>query len=222
METSNYLKGTDSLEQRIQKSFGELKISPEQQESIRAFLAPLRTKGEAGNFHYEHSLRVGLLARAIGAFIHVDEKALFYAGLLHDVGKALVPIKTLSKTDSWTQEDIKNIELHVMDGYRLLRDKFDFTAQIILWHHRFQANCYPQVLPPVLQNFSTATTVTIEMYGRLLMMADVFDALHRINFQAGQKRAFTGQEIRKNMLRFNQDLKILVENLYRVEIFPQI
>ncbi len=107
---------------------------------------------------------------------------------------------------------------HVMDGYRLIRDKFDFSAEIILWHHRFQPRGYPQEHPAPLHDYCEATKVMIPWYGRMLSLADTFDALHRVNDKHGAD-TLTGEQIKEKMLAFHKDQKILVEGLFAANIF---
>ncbi len=57
--------------------------------------------------------------------------------------------------------------------------------------------------------------------GRIVALADVYDALHRIDGKFEEKKALTGKEIREKMFEFNPDRKILVEALYKAEIFAQ-
>ena len=197
----------------------ELKISRTNQDHIKSFLAPLREKSSTTHFHYLHSLRVALLARRIARFIHHEEKPLFFAGALHDLGKCQTPLHILGRTDSWSDDDQKEIEHHVMDGYRLLRGRFDVTAEIMLWHHRFQENGYPQELPPFLHNYRETMKLLIREYGRCIALADVYDALHRVDAKFGKKEALTGKEIKEKMIEFNPDRKRLVLALYDAGIF---
>ena len=99
---AHYLDPRIPLEQHLVSAFEELRIASEQREALIGFLAPLKVKSKQT---YEHSLRVGLLARRISRFMHLDERALLYAGLMHDVGKALTPLEKLHKTDGWSAED---------------------------------------------------------------------------------------------------------------------
>lgn len=209
------------LETSLKRAFSELGIDSEQQTGIMMFLGVLLMKGDAWKPTYEHCIRVGLLARAIGKFMGMDEKALFYAGILHDVGKCLTDHIVLSKTQSWGPDDAREMETHVHDGFRLLRGKFDFSAEILKWHHQFQGNSYPKELPAPLHPFSKGTEVTISMYGRLLALADSYDALHRVNFQDGKVRKLSRDEIRKKMLERNPHQKVLVENLYTAGILEK-
>ena len=212
---------TPRLETRLKQAFSELGIDSEDETSVRCFLNVLLMKGDAWRLTYEHCMRVGLLSRAIGKFMGVDEKALFFAGILHDVGKCLTDHGVLSKTQSWGPEDAREMEAHVLDGFRMLRGRFDFSAEILKWHHQFQGNNYPKELPAPLHPFSKGTEVTISMYGRLLALADSYDALHRVNFQDGKVRKLSRDEIRKKMLERNPDQKVLVENLYTAGVFEK-
>src|SRR3989344_7455982 len=203
-----YLDPAILLADRLDGAFSQELLIRNKKEEVMAFLQPLRVKDLAT---YEHSIRVALLARKIGKFIHLDSKALFYAGLLHDIGKAQTRLATLQKTEGWTQADDEEIMHHVMDGYRLVRDKFDFSAEIILWHHRFQPRKYPEQMPPLLRDYSEGTKILIPMYGRMLSLADTFDALHRVNDKHGGVIT-DGNYIKEKMLACHKDLKILVRD----------
>ncbi|HEU0051107.1 MAG TPA: HD domain-containing protein [Patescibacteria group bacterium] len=209
---SNYLDPAIPLETRLVQAYAELGIVPEQQEDIERFLGLLKTKRETLP-HYEHSIRVAILARRIGKFMHQDEKALFYAGLLHDVGKALTNPATLDKVSGWSEADSIEMLRHVNDSYRLLAGRFDFTAQIVVLHHRFQVNCYPQNIPPSLHEYSEGTKVVILLCARILAIADVFDALHRVNDKTGGA-ALSGEAIKEKLLAANTDQRRLIEELY--------
>ncbi len=215
-EFAEYFDTSVSLEDRVQTDLDELQVVPNKREAIYKYLNLIKDKHQSS---YEHSLRVGLIARQIAKFLGIDERALLYSGLLHDVGKTMVPTSTLSKTEGWTPEDTANIETHVENGYKLLRDEFDFTAEVILRHHRFQSRPYPEELPKSQHEYSEDTKALIKEYGRILAMVDVYDALHRINDKHGAKRALSGEEIRKQMFILNPDRLLLVEKLYAAGIF---
>lgn len=215
----NYLTDPRPLEERIDELFEELQVKPEDRIAIRAFLAPLRNKGPVHRFHYDHTLRVAILCAKVGAFVHVDAKALFFAGLLHDVGKTLIPATTLGKTSGWTESDSRTMEPHVMRGYEMIRDRFDFTAEIILWHHRFQKNGYPSEIPSPLHDYCLGNKVMIPFYGRLLSLCDQFDAFHRVNDKQRKVIVPTGEDIMLLMREHNPDQVLLIHQLYMAEIF---
>ncbi len=209
-----------SVEQNFWEACKELGISGTNQTHLRSLLAPLRNKGSVTHFHYLHSLRVGLLARRIGQFMYHEEKPLFFAGTLHDLGKCQTLLNVLGKIGSWTDLDQKEIQQHVTDGYRLLRGRFDITAEIMIWHHKFQENGYPETLPLFLHQYRETTKLLIREYARIVAIADVYDALHRPNSKFGDNgTTLTGKEIRGKMFEFNPDRKKLVEALYTAGIF---
>lgn len=182
-------------------------------------MAPLRDKGPVYRFHYDHTLRVALLCVEVAKFMHLDQKALLYAGLLHDVGKIQVPAETLGKTSGWTEKDTQNIRPHVMDGYKMIRGRFDFTAEVILHHHRFQANGYPVIVPHELHPHCLGSQTLIIMYGRILALCDQFDAFHRINDHGGKITVPTGESIKTLMFKANPDQRVLLDEFYREGIF---
>lgn len=212
---THYLDPRFPLEARLQAAMVERGVSEANQAGIKAFLAPLKEKHLPT---YEHCIRVGLVASDIASFLQRDARGLLFAGALHDVGKIQAPLELLNKTSGWTEEDSRNMRRHVTDGYRMLRDRFDFAAEVALWHHRFQEAGYPAKLPPDLHDYSPGTKSIIPHYGKVLAIADTYDALHRINDKHGEKRALTGEEIKDRMLAFHGDSQQLIEDLYRAGV----
>jgi HD-GYP domain-containing protein (c-di-GMP phosphodiesterase class II) len=223
MDFADYRRDPISLEDMVRSRMTTLGVAQADEDAVYAMLAPLGAKREAGQFHRDHSLRVGLLASEIAFEVSEsrrlrqqldDARPLFFAGLLHDVGKALVPACTLCATERWTADDQREMEKHVVDGFRMLRDRFDFTAHVIVWHHRFQRGGYPAELPAPLQPFSDTTLKKAERAGELLMVADVFDAMHRVN-SATRGRALSSTEIKQKMLALHPErLGNLIPRLY--------
>ena len=89
---------------------------------------------------YAHSLNVALLANILGRWLHYDEeqlKLLTVAGLLHDIGKVLIPIEIIQKPGRLTKEEFDVIKQHPYKGYRLLQEKNvdERIAQVALMHH---------------------------------------------------------------------------------------
>lgn len=208
----------EELDRELLRASLELGIHDDDWVAAQAFMAPLKHKSGVAQVHYYHAVRVALLCRRIGAFVHLDEKALFLAGLLHDLGKCQVPLETLGKTSTWEARDYARIRKHVVDGYAFLRGRFDFTAEVILWHHRFQQGGYPRRMPRRLHQYSEGTKLLIVECGRMLAVADVYDALHRANSKFGELRALSGAEIREKMLALNVDRRRLIEDLYHAGI----
>ncbi len=210
---------TQFLETAFEAASVELGVKPADHAAIKSFLAPLRNKNEVTHQHYLHSLRVGLVGVKIAQFVHMKGRPIFFAGMLHDIGKVLVPLETLGRTEGWSEKDQQVISRHVMDGYRMLNGRFGFTAAVMVWHHRFQDNGYPKVLPAPAYGYSERTKLLIVEYGRLLALSDVYDALHRRNDKFKEGGGLSGAQVKEKMLLFNPDRVELIEALYGANIF---
>lgn len=204
-----------AIETQLPHMFEELKVRPQDRDAIRDFLEPLKQKDAET---YEHCIRVGLLARRIGKFMQLDERALLFAGLLHDLGKIEIPTATLKKTEDWTKEDMETTKQHVIYGYDKIKGRFDFTAEIILLHHRFQENSYPENLPPYLHSYSEEKKAEILKHAKVLVLADNYDALHREDNKFGVKRKLSDSEIKDRMLETKLYKREIIEDLYKIGV----
>ena len=209
----------ESLETKTRRSLHVIGISPEVQEIVFSLLAPLREKSSITHYHYNHSLRVGLICKGIADYCRLDPKPLTLAGLLHDLGKVQTNPATLGKTSGWTPADTEEMKCHVIDSYRILRGRLDFTAEIVVAHHYYQKNGYPSELPPPLHEYSKATRILINYLARMLSLADCYDALHRVNDKFGETRGLTPDEIQSKMMDMNPDQKYLITCLYEGGLF---
>ncbi|MDO5675048.1 MAG: DUF3369 domain-containing protein [bacterium] len=94
------------------------------------------------------------------------------ASTVHDLGKIGIPDSILNKPGPLTPEEFGIIKCHVERGYDMLRRStspiIQAAAQIVLLHHeRWDGKGYPQGL----------AGEEIHIYGRIVAVADVFDAL---------------------------------------------
>jgi putative nucleotidyltransferase with HDIG domain len=201
----------------FEKACAESAVNEEDLIVVWELLKDLKLKSQVAFEHYLHSLRVGILARDIGRELGLEESTLLLSGALHDIGKIYTSNDILSKVGIWTDEDREAIRQHVMDGYQIVRDHFSLIAEIIILHHRFQKDGYPSVLPD--NGFDEPTRIKIEEYGRILALADGYDALHRTPSKWSPDRTLNGEEIREKMYEFNPDKGDLIAKLYHNEVF---
>ena len=119
-----------------------------------------------------HSRRVAqnavTLGRAVG---DRDLDVLYWAGLLHDVGKIAVPESVLHKDGGLTAEEWTLMRAHVTMGATLIaRNAGDFApvAAAVRGHHeRWDGSGYPGGL----------AGEAIPLHGRILAVVDVYEAL---------------------------------------------
>lgn len=92
------------------------------------------------------------------------------AGILHDIGKIMVPPETLNKTEKLTDEEWEIIKRHPLIGYQILRavDEYAGLAEFVLYHHeRWDGKGYPEGLKEE----------KIPLQSRIITVADAYEAM---------------------------------------------
>ncbi|MGN0438080.1 MAG: HD-GYP domain-containing protein [Lachnospiraceae bacterium] len=98
---------------------------------------------------YAHSLNVALLANILGHWLHLsdhDLKTLTVAGMLHDIGKVLIPPEIIKKPGRLTEEEFNIIKQHPQKGYQLLKSKGideNICQAALLHHEKCDGSGYP-------------------------------------------------------------------------------
>ncbi len=207
-----------TLEEQLEEAFSELGIAEKNKTSITNYLTILKEKDLPT---YEHCIRVGLLGMRIAKHLNLDPKALFFAGALHDVGKALIEPEVLKKTDGFNEKDTRKMQRHPEYSYNLLHGVHEFSAEIALRHHRYQEGAYPSELPASKIPFSDNTKALIEMYARLLAIADFYDAITTRHNDRFDGKKPTGREVKEILLQKKPDENELILELYSQKIFSE-
>ncbi len=92
---------------------------------------------------YMHSLNVSLISNTLATWMRLPNDMVQLAtaaGLLHDIGKMLLPSELLNKKEPLTEYEQRIMNEHVVKGYELVRNK-DIDSHIknaILMHHEFR------------------------------------------------------------------------------------
>ena len=89
---------------------------------------------------YMHSLNVSLISNTLATWMRLPEEKIQLAtaaGLLHDIGKVLLPPELLTKDKQLTSYEQKLMNEHVIKGYGLVKDKDidDHIKNAIIMHH---------------------------------------------------------------------------------------
>ncbi len=98
---------------------------------------------------YAHSLNVAMLANILGRWLHMEEhdlKLLTVAGMLHDIGKVLIPPEIIKKPGPLTKEEFEIVKQHSLKGYKLLKGKNvdeNICQAALLHHEKCDGSGYP-------------------------------------------------------------------------------
>lgn len=120
-----------------------------------------------------HSQRVADYSLAIAKRMgksEEEQKIIYYAGLLHDVGKIRVSEEVINKPGKLTEDEFNQIKVHPISGYHILKDIHEDAriAYAAKYHHeRYDGNGYPYGLEGE----------NIPEIARIIGVADAYDAM---------------------------------------------
>jgi HD-GYP domain-containing protein (c-di-GMP phosphodiesterase class II) len=126
------------------------------------------------NYLYNHSFNVMVysLQLAINSGVRPkDLHELGISGLLHDVGKMVIPLEILNKPAKLTEEEFQLIKTHASEGYEYLKKQHELpllAAHCAFQHHeKIDGTGYPRGLKGK----------DIHSFAKIMAVADVFDAV---------------------------------------------
>ncbi len=154
-----------------QKLVEEISSSVSRNPSALISLARLKT---ADDYTYMHSVAVCALMIALSKQLGLDEKqtrSAGIAGLLHDLGKALMPMDVLNKPGKLTDEEFAIIKKHPEEGHKLLLSSSgadEIALDVVLHHHeKTDGSGYPKHLKDS----------EISLFAKMGAVCDVYDAI---------------------------------------------
>lgn len=134
-------------------------------------LARLKT---ADDYTYMHSVAVCAMMVALARQLGLDEdqtRSAGLAGLMHDLGKAAMPMDVLNKPGKLTDAEFSIIKTHPVEGYRLLKMVKNVDAVVLdvcLHHHeKTDGSGYPKGLK----------ADDISLFAKMGAVCDVYDAI---------------------------------------------
>lgn len=126
------------------------------------------------DYTYAHSVNVAVISCLMGIGLKMKEnelEQLVMAGLLHDLGKLVIPPEILNKPGRLTNEEYEIMKSHVTLSYEMIKERWDISSQVkvaVRYHHEnVDGSGYPDGLD--------GDDMTI--YTKILHVADVYDAL---------------------------------------------
>ena len=154
-----------------QKLVEEISDSVSRNPGALISLARLKT---ADDYTYMHSVAVCALMVALSKQLGLNEqqtRSAGIAGLLHDLGKALMPMDVLNKPGKLTDEEFAIIKKHPEEGHKLLLSSTgadEIALDVVLHHHeKTDGSGYPKGLKGA----------EISLFAKMGAVCDVYDAI---------------------------------------------
>lgn len=156
------------LRTELTASIGDL--GDEQQMFVEALASAVDIKSQ---FSQEHSRNVAKLARKISEYLKLNEKTtdlIYYAGLLHNIGKITLPEEIFSKKEKLSKEEWNSLQNHPNVGVSLLMH-INFLSEVIPYVHYHKERWDGQGEPEGLSGLS------IPLGSRIIAVADAYQAM---------------------------------------------
>ena len=135
----------------------------------------LTTVGCHHHASYRHCLFVTGFAVAFAQQLGMredDQRRLVRAALLHDVGKAFIPLSILEKPDGLTEEELATVRSHPRRGHEALLAQGGFPPEmldVVLHHHEFlDGSGYPDGLTGNEISDIVRLTTIVDIYAALV------------------------------------------------------
>ena len=129
---------------------------------------------EVDEYLYRHSVNVALINGLMGKWLKLQSEEVSFlviGGLMHDIGKTMVPQDILNAQRKLTDDEFEQVKKHSAYSYEIITKNSGFSdsvSKIALHHHeKMNGSGYPDRL--VADN--------IPLHARITSISDVYDAI---------------------------------------------
>ncbi len=161
----------------------------------------------ADSYTYSHLVNVSVYSMLLGKWCGFSKKQLkeiVMAGLLHDVGKAQIPLEILNKRGSLSEEEFEIMKRHTVYGYEMIKDNpeisMDIKRAVIMHHEKENGSGYPFGIKGSQKN----------LYSKIVTVADIFDAITSERVYRGRQTPFTAFKELENVGFETVDPKVMM------------
>jgi putative nucleotidyltransferase with HDIG domain len=165
----------------------------------------------------EHSLNVCILSAAFARHLGHDEgeiRKIGLAGLLHDIGKAKIPIEILNKPGALNDQERDQIRQHPALGRNLLMTSAStehYTIDVAYSHHeRVDGTGYPRGLQ----------AHQIPYYAKLVALVDTYDAITSSRVYDTGRASMAALDIIYNSRNKHFDADLTLEFIRCIGVYP--
>ena len=156
-----------------QTALAEARLKSNERLFRETIMALAQTIDASDPYTNGHSIRVAKYSRSISRISGDSEeqqKEIYYAGLLHDIGKIGIEGGIINKTTKLTDEEYENIKTHTIIGYKILsqiKESPNLQIGAHYHHERYDGKGYPEGLKGE----------EIPRMARIICVADTYDSM---------------------------------------------
>jgi HD-GYP domain-containing protein (c-di-GMP phosphodiesterase class II) len=178
------------------------------------WLSQLRNKDE---YTAQHSLNVSILSIVLGRHINLsvaDLNKVGLCGMMHDVGKLLIPPEILHKSTPLDEEEMRTMKTHTRLGYNLLKSSDNMSASaatVALTHHeQLDGRGYPRRMQES----------GISHFTKIVSIANTYDGLTSDKGYKKGKTHLEATHILTNLAGTHFDPVLVVKFIESIGVYP--
>ena len=166
---------------------------------------------------YIHSINVALICHVIGSwskFSKKDLETVTLCGLLHDIGKIVIPDTLIRKPSKLTDSEYSIVKTHTVKGYEVLKNQninIHIKMAALMHHERCDGSGYPLGMKGD----------QIDRFAKVVMIADTYDAMTSARIYRGPLSPFEAISIYETEGLTKFDPKYLMTFLDHIYEFYQ-
>lgn len=133
----------------------------------------LHNMREYSDSTFAHSMNVALICNTFAGWMHFSEedtRTITLCGLMHDIGKLMVPLDILNKPAKLTDSEFNIIKKHPLNGYKILTSQNInpiVCAVALLHHEKCDGSGYPYGLKGD----------RLDRFSKMVTIADIYEAM---------------------------------------------
>lgn len=190
--------------------------------STSAIVKNIVLKGSGQDCLHRHSVNVAALSSILGRWVGLSENEvnlLMYSAILHDFGKSKIEDEILYKAEPLTKDEFDKIKKHPIIGYEFIKAipylSSSVSYGVLMHHERIDGTGYPMGLKED----------KIHKFGKIIAIADTFDAVNSNRVHKKSKNPFEALEIIKKDSLGKLDYeycKIFIEHIVNYYIGEEV
>ncbi|MCX7068568.1 MAG: HD-GYP domain-containing protein [Methylococcales bacterium] len=178
------------------------------------WLSQLRNKDQ---YTAQHSLNVSILSIVLGRHINIsvaDLNRVGLCGMMHDVGKLLIPPEILHKSGLLDEEETRTMKTHTRLGYNLIKSSDNMNSSVAITalthHEQLDGRGYPRRLQ---EN-------GISHFTKIVSIANAYDSMTSDKGYQKGKTHLEATHILTNLAGTHFDPMLVVKFIESIGVYP--